>query len=76
MDEVHVKEYLSKTDEAFRHLVEQHQAYERELEGFVDKPYLTPQEQLREVEIKKKKLILKDQMHMIMSQFQQQESAT
>ncbi len=75
MDEVHLKEYLSKTDDSFRQLVEQHRAFEKELEGFVVKPYLTPEEQLRETEIKKKKLILKDQMHMIMSQFQEQKSA-
>ncbi len=74
MDEVHVKEYLKETDEAFRGLIEQHQAFERELEGFVDKPYLTPDEQLRETEIKKKKLVLKDQMQMIISQFLAQKS--
>lgn len=75
MDEVHVKEYLSKTDENFRRLAEKHQEYERELESFVEKTYLTPEERLRETELKKRKLVLKDQMHFLITQYRTQ-SAT
>lgn len=75
MDNADVKEYLAHHHEAFRQLLEQHQAYERELEEFVNKPYLNPSEQMRETEIKKKKLILKDQMQILISQFAAQQSA-
>ena len=62
MDEVRVKEYLSKTDENFRRLVE--------------KAYLSPEEQFRETELKKRKLVLKDQMHFLISQYRAQEGAS
>lgn len=75
MDNADVKEYLAQHHEDFRQLLEQHQAYERELEEFVNKPYLNPSEQMRETEIKKKKLILKDQMQILISQFAAQQSA-
>lgn len=70
MDELDVKEYLSKTDETFRGLLEKHQAFEQELESLNTKAYLNPREQMREAEIKKKKLVLKDQMQVIISHYQ------
>ncbi|MFQ5738131.1 MAG: DUF465 domain-containing protein [Acidobacteriota bacterium] len=76
MQEVDVKEYLAETDEAFRHLLEKHQAYERQLEQLVQKLYLNPHEQLRKTEIKKKKLVLKDKMQSMISQYRQQQSAS
>ena len=76
MDEVDIKDYLTKTNDTFRDLLEQHQAFEKELETFTDKPYLSPQDQLRESEIKKKKLVLKDQMQVFIYQYQQTEPAS
>jgi len=76
MDEVDIKDYLSKTNDTFRGLLEQHQAFEHELESLSDKPYLNPQEQLREIEIKKKKLVLKDQMQVFISQYLQTQQAS
>lgn len=75
MDEMDVKEYLRRNDEAFRQLADKHQAYERELERFKHKPYLNPQEQFRETEIKKKKLFLKDQMQLLIHQHQTEQPA-
>ena len=69
MDEAGVREYLSKNDESFRSLAEQHHAYELELEEFIDRTYLNPSEQLRETELKKKKLFLKDRMQLMISQY-------
>ncbi len=43
MDEMEVKEYLRQNDETFRQLADQHQAYERELEQLLHKPYLNPE---------------------------------
>ena len=76
MDEVDIKDYLTKTNQTFRGLSEQHQAFEQELEVFGDKPYLNPRDQLREIEIKKKKLILKDQMQIFINQYQQSQPAS
>ncbi|MFQ5738266.1 MAG: DUF465 domain-containing protein [Acidobacteriota bacterium] len=75
MHEVDVKEYLTQTDESFRRLLEEHQAYERQLKALVQKRYLNPREQFRETEIKKKKLVLKDQMQSMISTYQERRSA-
>ncbi len=75
MDEIEVKEYLRHNDETFRQLAEQHQAYELELEQFQSKPYLNPGEQLRETELKKKKLVLKDRMQLLICQHQAGQAA-
>ncbi len=74
MDEVAVKKHLAETDDQFRELLEEHQQYERELEGFSGKPYLNPEEQVRETEIKKRKLFVKDRMQLFISHFQSQNS--
>ena len=60
-----VREHLAKTDEEFRRLYEKHQEYEQELEALAKKGFLSPEEELRVAEIKKKKLSIKDQMHVI-----------
>ncbi len=70
MDEMDVKEYLRRNDETFRQLADQHQAYERELEEYQQKPYLNSEEQIREIELKKKKLFLKDRMQLLIHQHQ------
>lgn len=75
MDEADVKEYLAEKNSTFRQLVEQHQAYEEELQEFINKPYLNAAEQVKETEIKKKKLRLKDQMQFLIQQFQAQQGA-
>ena len=74
MQETDVKEFLAREDENFRKLWEQHQAYEQQLEEFVRKPYLNSTDQLKETEIKKKKLVLKDRMQMLISRYQAQHS--
>lgn len=75
MDELDVKDYLIRNDGRFRELAEQHQAYERQLQQFLEKPYLSVQEQFQEAVIKKKKLALKDQMQAMISRFQTEHSA-
>ncbi len=49
-------------DEALRHLQEQHRRYSQLLESLVSKPYLSEDEKLEEVRLKKIKLRLKDEM--------------
>lgn len=74
MDEVEVKEYLIKTDEQFRKLAEEHQDFDRQLRQLLQKPYLNSQEQVEEVNIKKRKLALKDQMQFLINQYRQQQA--
>ncbi len=60
-----VREFLAKTDEDFRRLYEKHQEYEQELDALAKKGFLSPEEELRVAEVKKKKLSIKDQMALI-----------
>jgi hypothetical protein len=57
--------------EEFRQLVLEHTQYEQRLDSLTQKRYLTDDEKLEEVRLKKLKLRLKDQMQNIERQFQQ-----
>jgi uncharacterized protein YdcH (DUF465 family) len=74
MDEVDVKEYLLETDTRFRELADEHRNYERQLKELHAKPYLSGDEHLEEVIIKKKKLAVKDQMQILIYRYQSQHS--
>lgn len=69
MDEKKLKEILLKESDEFKKAFEEHQIYENELKIFAQKEFLTPQEELKEKELKKKKLALKDKMYTLMSQY-------
>jgi uncharacterized protein len=53
------------SDETLRKLAQEHSQYEERLGSLVDKRYLTDDEKLEEVRLKKLKLRLKDQMEAI-----------
>ncbi len=74
MDERAAREYLIEHDERFRELVNQHQEFERKLAQLMEKPFLTTDEQVQETVLKKKKLVLKDQMQMLIQQHQSAQS--
>jgi uncharacterized protein YdcH (DUF465 family) len=61
MDEP-VREQLASADPDFRRLAEEHSQYEGRLKALLSKPYLSDDEQLEEVTLKKQKLRLKDLM--------------
>lgn len=73
MDEGAVKDYLMKNDQRFKELADEHQQFERQLQEFSGKAFLTPEEQIQEVVIKKKKLALKDQMQLLIHRHQAQQ---
>ena len=60
-----VREQLLASHEEFRRLAQEHNRYSQRLESLVEKRYLTDEEKLEEVRIKKLKLRLKDEMQMI-----------
>ena len=57
-----VREQLMASSEEYQRLREEHARYASLLEQLASKTYLTEQEQLEEVRLKKLKLRLKDQM--------------
>ncbi len=60
--------HLMGTNEQFRRLATEHADHSRRLDELATRPYLTEQEQLEEVRLKKLKLRLKDQMQDILRQ--------
>jgi uncharacterized protein YdcH (DUF465 family) len=65
-----VREQLLASHEEFRRLAQEHNQYCQRLHSLIEKRYLTEDEKLEEVRIKKVKLRLKDQMQMIEQEYQ------
>jgi uncharacterized protein YdcH (DUF465 family) len=61
-----LKAELIKTDDEFRRLYEEHQAYERRLQEINQKSLLSQEEEIEEKKIKLHKLALKDHMEQIL----------
>lgn len=69
MEEKELKELMLEKSDEFRKVFKQHQKYEKELEKFKEKSFLTEEEKLKEKELKKKKLASKDRMYFMMIEF-------
>jgi uncharacterized protein YdcH (DUF465 family) len=61
-----LKSLLMQTDEEFHHLAIQHHQLEDRLHQLTAKHYLSEPEQIEEVNLKKRKLQLKDRMEIIL----------
>jgi uncharacterized protein len=70
------RDQLLDTHEEFRKLAQEHTQYAQRLESLTEKRYLTDDEKLEEVRLKKLKLRLKDQMQSIERQYQQRVQQT
>jgi uncharacterized protein YdcH (DUF465 family) len=60
-----VREQLLASHEEFRRLAQEHIQYSQRLDSLTEKRYLSDDEKLEEVRLKKLKLHVKDQMHVI-----------
>jgi uncharacterized protein YdcH (DUF465 family) len=69
-----LKEELINQDPEFRELAREHTRYEERLRELSALAYPSDEEQLEEVTLKKKKLVLKDQMYSMMMQHQKTET--
>jgi uncharacterized protein YdcH (DUF465 family) len=63
------KDQLLVSNDEFRKLAQEHTRYAERLESLTQKRYLTEDEKLEEVRLKKLKLRLKDQMESIERRF-------
>ena len=66
------KDQLLTNHEEFQRLAQEHTQYAKRLDSLTQKRYLSEDEKLEEVRLKKLKLRLKDQMESIERQFRQQ----
>ena len=64
-----VRDQLLSSNENFRKLVEEHSQYSQRLEALVTKRFLSEDEKLEEIRLKKLKLRLKDQMESLEQKF-------
>ncbi|HZI58780.1 MAG TPA: YdcH family protein [Verrucomicrobiae bacterium] len=64
-----VREQLLASHDEFRRLAQEHNQHSQRLHDLIEKRYLTEDEKLEEVRIKKVKLRLKDQMQMIEQEY-------
>lgn len=64
-----VREQLLASNEKFRQLATEHTEYAQRLDALIQKKYLTEDEKLEEVRLKKLKLRLKDQMESLEQEF-------
>jgi uncharacterized protein len=69
VSEAALRDYLMAHDEQYRELVNEHRKYEARLSELASLHYPNDDEQLEETILKKKKLILKDQMEAIARKF-------
>ncbi len=70
-----IKEHLFSNDPGFRRLAEEHRSHDVKLDELHGRPHMTNQDQLEEVDIKKKKLHLKDQMSRMIEEYRQTQTA-
>lgn len=63
-----VREQLLASHDEFRRLAQEHIQYSQRLDGLIEKRYLTEDERLEEVRLKKLKLHIKDRMELIARQ--------
>jgi len=67
-----IKEHLLQSSEEFRRLAQKHTNYKEQLEKLLHRGYLSEEEKVEEVKLKKWKLYVKDQMELMIQKYRQQ----
>ena len=64
-----VRDQLLASNEEFKRLADEHSQYSQQLDSLIQKKYLSEDEKVEEVRLKKLKLRLKDQMESLEHKF-------
>jgi uncharacterized protein YdcH (DUF465 family) len=75
LGEAELREQLMVTSDEYRRLAAEHQSYSDQLDRLSTRHYLTEEEKLQEIMLKKKKLMLKDQMYTILQKHRREMKA-
>ena len=70
--EAELQEQLLRENAEYRRLATEHRVYSDQLKDLMNKHFLSEEEQLQEKTLKKKKLMLKDQMYSIVQKARKQ----
>jgi uncharacterized protein YdcH (DUF465 family) len=70
-----VRDQLLSSNEEFRRLADEHTQYSQRLDSLIQKKYLSEDEKVEEVRLKKLKLHLKDQMENLEQQYRSSHQA-
>ena len=73
--EAELREQLLSQDNQFKKLAEEHQSYDEQLAQLHRRHHLSDEERLQEITLKKKKLLLKDQMYSIVQKYRKEMKA-
>ena len=69
MGEAELRQQLLSKDDEFKRLAAEHQSYDEQLEQLNRRHHLSAEERIQEITLKKKKLLLKDQMYSIVQKY-------
>ncbi len=70
--ETELRERLLTSNEEFRRLAAEHQSYSDRLDSLISRHHLSEDERLQETMLKKKKLLLKDQMYAMLQKYRKE----
>jgi uncharacterized protein len=70
--EAELRDQLIKENAEYRRLAAEHQSCDDQLEGLTNKHFLSEEEELQEKTLKKRKLMLKDQMYLMVQKVRKQ----
>ena len=70
--EAELREQLWQNNEEYRRLATEHRAYSEELDRLQSRHLLNEEERLQEITLKKKKLLLKDQMYTLIQKYRKE----
>jgi uncharacterized protein YdcH (DUF465 family) len=73
--EAELRQQLLVRDEEFKRLAAEHQSYDEQLEQLTRRHHLTAEERIQEITLKKKKLMLKDQMYSMVQKYRKEMKA-
>ncbi len=73
--EAELRDQLLRENSEYRRLAAEHQSCDDQLEGLTNKHFLSEEEELQEKTLKKRKLMLKDQMYSMVQKVRKQMEA-
>jgi uncharacterized protein YdcH (DUF465 family) len=73
--EAELRQELLARDEKFKRLAAEHQSYAEQLEQLSRRHHLTDAERIQEITLKKRKLLLKDQMYSMVQKYRKEMKA-